>query len=142
METDTTINKDGDTMISSDLEINPDAGGPPGPPGPAGPQGQQGPAGPAGPEGIPGLTGPQGLPGIHIVVFSNMLIYASLVQVYARFFLILHLQVLLDKAVEKLTTSVGGGPLAITPQILSFSTQGGLLLPGMIGLEGGPHISA
>lgn len=65
METDTIIDKDGSTKISSDLEINPskncDEGtGVPGMPGPAGPPGPEGPAGLDGPVGATGLQGPPG----------------------------------------------------------------------------------
>ena len=69
IETDTKIDKDGGTKISSDLEINPNAVanarevGPVGPPGPPGPAGEQGPQGPPGLDGPVGDKGPEGLAG-------------------------------------------------------------------------------
>lgn len=62
MKSDTLIGQDGNTKISSDVEIHPGAGGntggsslgPAGPPGPPGPEGPPGEVGPAGPPGTPG----------------------------------------------------------------------------------------
>ena len=62
--TGTVIGQDGNTKISSDLDLQPSMSGEQGPQGPQGPEGPVGAPGPEGPPGSQGEVGPMGPRGV------------------------------------------------------------------------------